>query len=98
MNITTKQKCYLRSLAQKIKPVFQIGKDGVNDNMCQDVLNYLNKNELMKISLLQNAPCTLSEAAAAFEELGIFIVQKIGRTLVLYKFSENAKNPIVFEK
>lgn len=96
--LTTKQICYLRSLAQKIKPVFQVGKDGINDNMCQDILNYLNKNELMKVSILQNAPCTLSEAADEFEELDITIVQKIGRTIVLYKFSENAKNPIVFEK
>ena len=96
--LTTKQICYLRSLAQKIKPVFQVGKDGVNDNMRQDILNYLNKNELMKVSILQNAPCTLSEAAEEFEELDITIVQKIGRTVVLYKFSENAKNPIIFEK
>lgn len=96
--LTTKQKCYLRSLAQKIKPVFQIGKDGVNENMITDVLNYLNKNELMKISVLQNSPITISEAADVFFEYDIYVVQKIGRTIVLYKQSENAKNPIVFEK
>lgn len=27
--LTTKQKCELRSLAQTIKPVFQIGKEGI---------------------------------------------------------------------
>lgn len=95
--MTTKQKCYLRSLAQKIKPVFQIGKDGITENMITDVLAYLNKNELMKISILQNASLTKDEAKSIFEELDIFVVQVIGRTLVLYKASENAKNPIVFE-
>lgn len=96
--ITTKQKCYLRSLAQKIKPVFQIGKDGVNENMVNDILAYLNKNELMKVSILQNAEITKEEASAAFEAHDIFVVQTIGRTIVLYKASENAKNPITFEK
>ena len=42
--LTTKQKVYLRSLAQKIKPTFQIGKDGLNDNMANDVVNYLKKH------------------------------------------------------
>lgn len=96
--ITTKQKCYLRSLAQTIKPVFQIGKDGINENMLRDILAYLNKNELMKISLLQNCPITKDEAVEILEEADIFIVQKIGRQIVCYKKSENAKNPIIFEK
>lgn len=94
--ITTKQKCHLRSLAQKIKPVFQIGKDGITDNMKTDILAYLRKNELMKVSLLQNASITKEEACAEFEALDIFVVQTIGRTIVLYKASDVAKNPIVF--
>ena len=47
-----KQKSYLRGLAHELKPVFQIGKDGINDNMLTDIRNYLNKHELMKISVL----------------------------------------------
>ena len=96
--ITTKQKCYLRSLAQTIKPVFQIGKDGINENMLRDILAYLNKNEIMKISLLQNCPLTKDEAVEILEEADIFVVQKIGRQIVCYKKSENAKNPIILEK
>ena len=52
--LNPKQKAYLKSLAQKEKAVFQIGKDGLNENLYNDVLNYLNKHELMKISILQN--------------------------------------------
>ena len=96
--ITTKQKCYLRSLAQTIKPVFQIGKDGINENMLRDILAYLNKNELMKISLLQNATITMDDAINILEQADIFVVQKIGRQIVCYKHSDNAKNPIIFEK
>lgn len=96
--LTTKQKCELRSLAQTIKPVFQIGKEGITENMARDILAYLNKNELMKISILQNGSLTKEEAISELEALDITLVQKIGRQLVCYKQSDNAKNPIIFEK
>ena len=90
--LTSKEKVYLRSLAHSLKPIFQIGKEGLNENM----LNYLNKHELMKVSILQNSSVTFDEAEAYFEMAGIEFVQKIGRTMVLYKYSSDAKNPIVF--
>jgi len=31
--LTGKQRSYLRSLANSIEPIFQIGKGGINDNM-----------------------------------------------------------------
>ena len=50
-----KQVAYLRSLSNHIKPVAQIGKDGLSDNLLDTILNYLNKHELMKVSILQNS-------------------------------------------
>ena len=96
--LTTKQRVYLRSLAQKIKPVFQIGKDGLSENLLIDVLNYLNKHELVKISILQNSLVEASDCQEFFEEAGIEFVQHIGRSIVLYKHSDNAKNPIELPK
>ena len=93
--LNPKQKAYLKSLAHSLKPTFQIGKDGLNENMLNDILNYLNKHELMKVSILQNSFVTFDEAEAFFEMAGIEFVQSIGRTMVLYKHSDNAKNRIV---
>lgn len=93
--LNPKQKAYLKSLAQHLKTTFQIGKDGLNENMLNDILNYLNKHELMKVSILQNSFVTFDEAEAFFEMANIEFVQKIGRVMVLYKHSDNAKNPIV---
>ncbi len=92
--LTPKQKAYLKSLAHPLKPVFQVGKEGLNENMLNDILNYLNKHELMKVSILQNSSVTFDEAEAYFEMADIEFVQSIGRTMVLYKPSKNAKNPI----
>ena len=96
--LSTKEKTYLKSLAQKEKATFQIGKDGLSDNLLTDVLNYLNKHELIKISILQNSMVDKAEAIEFFEEAGIEFVQFIGRVLVLYKHSDNAKNPILLPK
>ena len=96
--LTTKQRVYLRSLAQKEKATFQIGKDGLSENLLTDVLNYLNKHELIKISILQNSLVEEEDAREFFEDAGIEFIQKIGRVLVLYKQSDNAINPIEFPK
>ena len=95
--LTSKQKRYLKSLAHHLNATFQVGKDGVNSNMITDVLNYLNKHELMKVSILQNCPQTKEEVADAFANSDIEVVQIIGKTVVLYKQSENAKNPIILK-
>ena len=96
--LSTKQKVYLRSLAQKIKPVFQIGKEGLSENLLNDVLNYLNKHELIKISILQNSMVEAVDCEEFFTKNGIEFIQSIGRVIVLYKTSENAKNPIELPK
>lgn len=95
--LTSNQKRQLKAMANRLNAVFQVGKDGVNDNMIIDILNYLNKNELMKVSILQNCPQDKNEVANAFAVSGIEVVQIIGKTIVLYKHSDNAKNPIILK-
>ena len=94
--LTSKQKSFLRSKANHLKPVFQIGKDGITEEFLTDVLAYLNKHELMKISILQNSDVTFDMCKAAFDVCEIEICQHIGRTLVIYKHSDNAVDPIKF--
>ena len=96
--LNPKQKAYLKSLAQKEKAVFQIGKDGLSENLLNDVLNYLNKHELIKISILQNSFVEEADCVEFFGESGIEFVEHKGRTIVLYMHSDNAKNPIELPK
>ena len=93
--LTPKQKAYLKSLAQTKKAAFQIGKEGLSANLRDDVLNYLNKHEIIKISILKNSETTFEEAIAYFSLSDIEFVQKIGHVLVLYKHSDTIDNPIV---
>ena len=92
--LTSKQRAYLKSLAQSEKVTFQIGKDGLSDNMLTDVINYLNKHEIIKISVLQNSNVEPQDVISYFTVNNIEFVQHIGRVFVFYMHSDNAKNPI----
>lgn len=90
--LSTKQKVYLRSLAQTERPVFQIGKDSLSDNLIEAVSNYLKKNELVKISVLKNNGDDLEEIAFDLGRLTKSeVVQIIGRQIVLYRAAKEPK-------
>lgn len=91
--LTGKQKRYLRSEAHHLKPIFQIGKSGVNDNMVQQIKEALEKRELIKVSVLQNCLTdkeTVAEQLA--EQAEAHIVQIIGNSIVVYKESLENKS------
>jgi len=51
--LTGKQRSYLRSLANSIEPIFQIGKGGINDNMIKQFNEALEARELIKVAVLK---------------------------------------------
>ncbi len=95
MVLSPKQKAYLKGLAHPLKACFQIGKEGLSKNLQNDLLNYLKKHELMKVTILNNSSVTLNEIEQFLSEVEIELVQSIGHIIVLYKHSEDAKNPII---
>ncbi len=92
--LKTKQIVFLRSMAQKIKPVMQIGKDGLNENSLETILAYLYKHELMKISILQNSPIEEDDIKDFIYGYDIEFIEKKGRTIVLYKPNPKLKDSI----
>ncbi|MCR6096816.1 ribosome assembly RNA-binding protein YhbY [Salipaludibacillus agaradhaerens] len=94
--LTGKQKRYLRSKAHHIKPILQVGKGGVNENLIKQVDDALEARELIKVSILQNC-VENKEEVAHFISKGTQaeIVQIIGNTLVFYKESSENKTIIL---
>lgn len=92
MKLTGKQKRFLRSEANSLSPIFQIGKNGLTVEMVREFEDSLENKELMKVQLLQNTDWTATDAVEFIEENSdIIVVQKIGRVLVLFKPSEEEK-------
>ncbi|WP_125769937.1 YhbY family RNA-binding protein [Companilactobacillus furfuricola] len=94
MIIKGKQNRYLRSQAQTMKPLVQVGRDGISDNLLKQIQQLLNKNELIKVSFLQNTMANADQLIAALNELdgGIALIQTIGSKAILYKKSSKIKN------
>lgn len=87
-----KQKRYLRSLAVNEKAIFQIGKDGLNENMYKSIKEALKARELVKISILKTCELELHEIAVELcANTNAELVQIIGKTIVLYKQSKERK-------
>ncbi|MBO1265776.1 ribosome assembly RNA-binding protein YhbY [Proteiniclasticum sp. SCR006] len=90
--ITTKQRAYLRSLANKIDSIFQIGKGGIEAPFIKQVEDALEKRELVKITVLENSGMDPRDAHDHLVgALGCEGVQVIGSKIVLYKESKNNK-------
>ncbi|MBE7051723.1 MAG: ribosome assembly RNA-binding protein YhbY [Ruminococcaceae bacterium] len=90
--LTSKQRAYLRSLANCLEPIFQVGKGGVNPNQLRQISDALEKRELIKIHVLENslldARTVCNEVA---DSIGAEPVQVIGKKFVIYKESVQYK-------
>ena len=69
-----------------------IGKDMIKETFIEMLDNALEANEMIKISLLKTASIDVDEAAVLLKSnLNAEIVQKIGRTIILYRESKSNK-------
>lgn len=94
--ITSKQRAYLRGLANKITPIFQIGKGGINENMIRQIDNALEKRELIKLHVLENS---LMDTRSACDEIvnavGAEPVIVIGSKFAIYRESKDYKEIVL---
>lgn len=90
--ITTKQRAYLRGLANDITPIIQMGKGEVTENWLKTVSDALEARELIKITVLETCAYTPRELSdEVCKILDCDAVQTIGRKIVLYKESRENK-------
>ena len=90
--LTSKQRAYLRSMANGIDTIFQIGKGGVTDEICRQLDAALEARELIKVRVLQNSDYSAKEAANEIADaIGADVVSVIGSKFVLYKESKENK-------
>ncbi|GIM29219.1 RNA-binding protein [Clostridium polyendosporum] len=86
--ITSKQRAYLRSLANGIESIFQLGKNGIEEPFLNQIESALEARELIKITVLENSGYGTREASDIIcEKLGCEGIQAIGSKMVLYKKS-----------
>lgn len=92
--LTSKQRAYLRGLANTINPTTTIGKEGITDALIESIRDTFNTRELIKIKILDSAALSGREVIDLLAvKLNAEPVQSIGNKLVLYKKFRN--NPVI---
>ena len=87
-----KQRRYLRSLANELPSSFQIGKNGLSEDLYKGLNESLRANELIKVSVLKTCDLTMNEIEVEIcANCHCELVQQIGKTIVLYKRSKDNK-------
>ena len=94
MNITSKQRAYLRSLSQTIDTIAQFGKGELSEQQVEMVDRALTKRELIKCRVLETSPYTPRELCDMLSQktnaIGVLV---IGSKFVLFR--RNSENPVI---
>ena len=90
--ITGKQRSYLKSLAHDLKPIINIGKNSLTDEVIEAIDEALEKRELIKIKILNNNLDDNNEIVdEAMEKLNCEFVSHLGNIFTIYRESKNNK-------
>ncbi len=89
--MTSKQRAYLKSLANNLDPLFMVGKSSITPDFIEAVNESFNTHELIKLSVLKNCPDDPKELGITISErTNSQLVQVIGKKFILYKpFKDN---------
>jgi RNA-binding protein len=95
MELTTRQRAYLRSLGQHRKPLIHLGREGLTEGAQRALAQELRSHELVKVRVLRSSPDGAKEAA---EELAAaadaVLVGVVGGTMLLYRPNPELKERI----
>lgn len=92
MTLSNKQKQYLKGLAHSLKPVVQLGNNGLTEGVLAEIENALNHHELIKVKIPTDDKEEKSLIIdAIIRETAAVKVQTIGHVLVIYKPSDERK-------
>lgn len=91
--MTSKERAALRAAANPLEPIFQIGKEGVSDNLLSQLDDALDARELMKVRVhLETSPEKPRQIADKLgAALSAEIIQVIGGVIVLYRKADKEK-------
>lgn len=90
--LTSKQRAFLRSMANGIDTILMVGKGGMSEQIEKQAADALKARELIKGKVLETCELSPREAAEQIAQaVKADVVQVIGTKFVLYK--RNEKEP-----
>lgn len=87
--ISTRDRSHLRALAHPLKPLVQIGGEGISEGLVAAVVEALTEHELIKVKVGQSYAGDRKEAAREIATAaGADLTQVVGRVVTLYRRRE----------
>jgi RNA-binding protein len=81
-----RQRRHLRALGHALKPIVHLGHNGLTDALARQLDRALEDHELIKVRVLETAPCSRGEAALWIHAtVGASVAQIVGRNLLVYR-------------
>lgn len=95
MQLTTKQRAYLRGLAQELRAQLHVGHEGYTPGVQRSLEELFVRRELVKVRLLLTTDEDPKEVAVQMAEAAnAALVGVVGKTFVLYRPNPDLKEPI----
>ena len=92
MKLSNKQKQHLKGLAHQLKPVVQLGQNGLTEGVLAEIENALSFHELIKVKIAtDDREMKQLIIDAIVRETEALNIAKIGHIVVLFRPSENKK-------
>ncbi len=86
MELTTKQRQYLKIKAAELKPVVMIGKNGITESVIEEIKSSIEHHELIKVKAKAEDREQRDELAQYLaEQSKSTVVQFLGNNLTLFK-------------
>ncbi|MEI7884272.1 MAG: ribosome assembly RNA-binding protein YhbY [Clostridia bacterium] len=96
MALSGREKRYLKSLANTLPAIIQIGKSGISENLLKQIDDTLVAREILKLTILNNCEIDVNEISLKIcLALNADLVQVIGHKITIYK-KNTQKQIIIF--
>ena len=98
MDLSSKERAFLKKLAHGIDPIVRIGKDGIDENVIKSIADAVKKRELIKVKILQNSQEEIGRELGtelASKTKSVF-VDSIGKIMIFFK-ADNKNGKITKE-
>ena len=84
--MNSKQRAYLRGLANNLTSIFQIGKNGISDNLIKQIDDALEARELIKLNVLDTSPDeAINIVNSLAHNTNSELVQIVGNKITLFR-------------
>ena len=99
--MTSKQRSNLKALAANLKPIAQVGKEGISENLIKGLSDALEAHELIKLNLLpasgENEDVLAADIAAALQAEVVIVIGRPALYSLPY-FARSQKERFPFRK